>query len=196
MLRRDLRLDLLVGDDAALGKVDQKHAARLQPPLLDDLLLRHRQHAGFRGHDDAVVIGDDVARRAQAVAVQRGADLAAIGEGNRRRTVPRLHQGRMVFVESLAVGPHQLVAGPGFRDQHHHGVAEAVAALEQELERIVETRRVGLAVIGDRPELRDVVAEQFGIDRRLARRHPVVVAAHRVDLAIVRDHAVGMRQLP
>ena len=34
---RDLRLDLLVGDDAALFQVDQQHAARLQPPLLDDV---------------------------------------------------------------------------------------------------------------------------------------------------------------
>ena len=32
--------------------------------------------------------------------------------------------------------------------------------------------------------------------RRLPRRHPVVVAAQRVDLAVVRDHAVGMRQRP
>ena len=33
-------------------------------------------------------------------------------------------------------------------------------------------------------------------DGGLAGRHPVVVAAHRVDLAIMRDHAIGMRQLP
>ena len=30
----------------------------------------------------------------------------------------------------------------------------------------------------------------------LARRHPVDVAAHRVDLAVMRDHAVGMRERP
>ena len=102
----------------------------------------------------------------------------------------------MVLVEGLAVGVHELVAGPGFRDQHHHGVAQAVAALEQELERVIEARRVRLAFVGDRPQLRDVVAEQLGIDGRLARRHPVVVAAHGVDLAVMRDHTIGMRQLP
>jgi hypothetical protein len=36
--------------------------------------------------------GDEVAGGPQAVAVQRGADLAAIGEGNGGRAVPRLHQ--------------------------------------------------------------------------------------------------------
>ena len=192
----DLRLDLLVGDDAALLDVDQQHLAGLQPPLGDDVFLGHRQHAGFRRHDDAVVIGDDVAGRPQAVAVERGADLPAVGEGDRRRPVPRLHQRGVVFVESLAVVIHELVAGPGFRDQHHHGVAQRIAALPQEFERIVEAGGVRLALIGDRPQLRDVLAEQRGLDRRLPRRHPVDVAAQRVDLAIVGDHAIGMRQLP
>ena len=44
----DLGLQLLVGDDAALLEVDEQHLARLQAPLLDDRLLRNRQHAGFR----------------------------------------------------------------------------------------------------------------------------------------------------
>jgi hypothetical protein len=46
-----------------------------------------------------IIVGDQVARRAQAVAVQRGADLAAVGEGNGGRAVPRLHQRGMVLVE-------------------------------------------------------------------------------------------------
>ena len=37
-------------------------------------------------------LGDEIARRAQAVAVERRADLAAVGEGDRGRAVPRLHQ--------------------------------------------------------------------------------------------------------
>jgi hypothetical protein len=52
-------LELLVVDDAALLHVDQEHLARLQAPLLDDLLVRNRQHAGFGGHDHQVVVGDE-----------------------------------------------------------------------------------------------------------------------------------------
>ena len=140
--------------------------------------------------------GDEVARRAQAVAVERGADLAAVGEGDRRRAVPRLHQRGVVFVEGAALLVHQRIAGPGFGDQHHHRVRERVAALHQELERVVEAGGVGLALVGDRPQLVDVVAEQRRRHRRLPRRHPVDVAAQRVDLAVVRDHPVGMRQRP
>jgi hypothetical protein len=61
-----------------------------------------------------VVVSDQVAGRPQAVAVQRGTDLAAVGEGNGGGAVPRLHQGCMVFVEGTAVFIHQRVAGPGF----------------------------------------------------------------------------------
>jgi hypothetical protein len=75
-----------------------------------------------------VVVGDDVARRAQAVAVERRADLAAVGEGDGGRAVPRLHQRGVIFVEGLAVLIHQLVAGPGFRDQHHHRMGQRIAA--------------------------------------------------------------------
>ena len=192
----ELGLDLLVGDDAALLEVDQQHLAGLEPPFLDDVLLGDRQHAGLRRHDDEAVVGDEIARGAQAVAVERGADLPAVGEGHGGRAVPRLHQAGVIFVEGAALGIHQRIAGPGLGDQHHRRVGEAVAALHQELERVVEAGGVGLALVGDRPELGDVVAEQRRGHARLARRHPVDVAAQRVDLAVMGDHAVGVGELP
>ena len=184
------------GNEPALVEIDQQHLARLQPPLLDDVLFRDRQHAHFGRHHDAVVAGEQIARRPQAVAVERGADLAAVGEGDGRRAVPRLHQRGVVFVEGAPLLVHQRIARPGLGDHHHHGVRERVAALRQEFERVVEAGGVGLALVGDRPQLVDVLAEQRRGHRRLARRHPVVVAAQRVDLAVMRDVAVGMRQRP
>jgi hypothetical protein len=174
--------------------------------LRDDLLFRNRQHAHFRRHDDHVVVGDEVAGRAQAVAVERRADLAAVGEGHGGRAVPRLHQRGVVFVEGAALLIHQLVAGPGFGDQHHHGVRQRIAALHQEFERVVEAGRVRLALVGDRPELGDVVAEQLGIDVacraaiQLTLPRSVLISPlwatmrigmrqQRVDLAVVRDQA-------
>ena len=191
-----LGLDLLVGDDAALLEVDEQHLAGLEPPFLHDALLGEGQHAGLRGHHDEAFVGHEIAGRAQAVAVERGADLAAVGEGHGGRAVPRLHEAGVIFVEGAALGIHQRIAGPGLRDQHHGGMGEAVAALHQEFERVVEAGGVGLAFIGDRPEPRDVLAEQRRGDARLARRHPVQVAAQRVDLAVMGDHAVGVRELP
>ena len=190
------RLELLVGNEAALVEIDEQHLARLQAPLRDDVLLRNGQHAHLGCHDDAVVAGDEIARRAQAVAVEGGADLAAVGEGDRRRAVPRLHQRGVVLVEGATLLVHERVARPGLGNHHHHRMGERVAALHQEFERIVEAGGIGLALVGDRPELVDIVAEQVGGHRRLARRHPVDVAAQRVDLAVVRDHPVGVRERP
>ncbi len=189
-------LELFVRDQAALFEVDQQHLARLQSPLGDDVLLRDRQHAHLGSHDDAVVAGHEVARRTKAVAVERRADLAAVGEGERRGSVPRLHQRGVVFVERAALLVHHRIARPRFGHHHHHGVRERVAALHQEFERVVEAGGVGLALVGDRPQLADVVAIELRRHRRLPRRHPVVVAAQRVDLAVVRDHPVRMRQRP
>ena len=190
------RLELFVRNEPALLEVDQQHLARLQPPLGDDVLLRDRQYAHLGCHDDAVVAGDEIARGPQAVAVERRADLAAVGEGDRRRAVPRLHHRGVVFVERAALLVHERIARPRLGDHHHHRVRERVAALHQEFQRVVEAGGVGLALVGDRPQLADVVAVELGRHRGLARRHPVVVAAQRVDLAIVRDHPVRMRQRP
>ena len=139
---------------------------------------------------------EQIARRPQAVAVERRADLAAVGESDGRGTIPRLHQRGVVFVESASLLVHQRIARPRLRNHHHHGMRERVAALRQEFERVVEAGGVGLALIGNRPQLVDVLAEQRRRDRGLARGHPVVVAAQRVDLAVMRDVAVGMRQRP
>ena len=68
-------------------------------------------HAGLRAQDDPAVLGLQPAAGAQAVAVERRADHAAVGEGHRRGAVPRLHQARVEGVEALEV-VRQVVAGP------------------------------------------------------------------------------------
>ena len=196
VLGGELPLDFLVVDDAAFLEVDQQHLARLQPPFADDLLFRHRQDAAFRSHDQMVVVGDDVARRPKAVAVQGGANLAAVTERDRRRPVPRLHQRRVILVKGAALGVHQRI-GPRFRDQHHHRMRQRIAAADdQQLQSVVDAGGVGLPRPDQRHHLGEIGAEQVGRHRLTARRHPVSVAAYRVDLAIVTDEPVGVREAP
>ncbi len=107
MLRRQLPLDLVVVDDAALGRVDEEDAPGMQPLLDEHVLGRNVEHADLRRHDDQVVLGDVVARRTQSVAIEHRADDRAVGERDRRRAVPRLHQRRVVLVERLAIGVHR-----------------------------------------------------------------------------------------
>jgi len=193
---RERGLDLVILDDSALFEIDQQHFAGLKPPLADDPLLGDRQHAGLGRHDDMIIVGNDEACRPKPVAVERRADLAAVSEGDGGRAVPWLHERGMIFVEGLALGRHQRVARPGFRDQHHHRVRQRIAPGNQQLQRVIEAGGVRLAMRDQRPHLVEIGAEQIRFHRAAARVHPVHIAAHRVDLAIMRDQAVGMRQLP
>ena len=95
-------------------------------PLCSDVLGRNVEHADFGGHDDQVVLGDVVARRAQAVAVEHRADDRAVGERDRRRAVPRLHQAGVIFVERLQVRVHQLVVLPRLRESASASRAAAI----------------------------------------------------------------------
>ena len=196
MLLRERGLDLVIRDDAAFVEIDKQHLARLQTPLVHDALFGHRQHTDFGGHDDMVVVGHHISRRAQAVAVEGGADLTAIGKGDRGGAIPGLHQRGVIFVEGAQLGIHEIVAGPGLRDQQHHGVGQGIAARHQQLERIVDTGRIALPMGDQRPHLVEIRAHQVRGHGLAPRGHPVDVAAHSVDLAVMGQHAVGMGQRP
>ena len=196
LARGERLLDLGVGDDALLNGVDEEHAAGLQAAFLEDVFGRNFDDAGFGGENDQIVLGDDVAAGAQAVAVERGADDAAVSECDGGGTVPRLHQRGVVLVEGALVLVHVRIAGPGFGNEHGHDVGQGTAGLEEEFDGVVERAGVAAAGTDDRIEVADLVAEERALEDRLARVHPTDVAADGVDLAVVRDVAIGMGELP
>ena len=195
MLGRELRLELLVVDDASLRGVDEEHAARLEPPLLHDARRVDVDHSGLARHDHAVVVGHPVAARSQAVAVEHGADHRTVGERDRRGTVPRLHERRVVPVEGALVGRHRRVVLPRLRDHHQDGVPNRTPAERQQLEALVEAHGVGGTGRDDRERALEP-RHDWGTHHRLACAHPVAVALQRVDLAVVRDVAVRVRERP
>ena len=190
------RLDLVVVDQPVLGQVDQQHPARLQPALGDHLVLRDVDHAGLGGEHHQPVVADPVAARTQAVAVEGGADQCAVGEADRGGTVPGLHQRGVERVERAAGRVHLGVVLPGLRDHHHHRVRQRPAAQMQQLEHLVEGRRIGAARGADREQPLQVARDQVAGQQRLPGPHPVAVALDGVDLAVVRDQPVGVAELP
>ena len=197
VLGGELGLDLVVLDDPVLGGVDEEHPARLQPALADDLGRVDVEHADLGGEDDQAVVGDPVAAGAQAVAVEHGADLGAVGEGDAGRAVPGLHQRGVELVEGAPRRVHLGVVLPRLRDHHQHRVRQRAPAEVQQLEHLVEGRRVGGAracrsgrAARGRRGIRSLA------QLRLAGPHPVAVAHDGVDLAVVRDEAVRVGQRP
>ncbi len=73
---------------------------------------------------------------------------------------------------------------------------QGAAVHHEELEHVVERGGVRQAVAGHREHLLEIVAQRLGPAQRLARAHPVDVAAQGVDLAVVGDVAIRVRERP
>ena len=140
--RGQLALELIVINDATLFNIHQEHFSRLQTPLLDNFRFREIKYAGFRCQHNDVVVGEDISCRSQAVAIQRRANLPAIGESHGSRAVPRLHQGCVVLIKRAAIFIHQFMAAPRLWNHHHHGVRQRVSAHHQHFQAIVEAGRI------------------------------------------------------
>ncbi len=193
---RDLGLQLGVVDDAALLGVDQQHAARPQAVLEHDLVGRQVEHADLRCQHHQAAPGHAVAGWSQPVAVQHRADLPAVGERDRRRAVPRLHQAGVVFVERAFLRAHALVVRPRLRDEHHEGVRQRAPAQHHQLEGAIQLGGVAARRLDHRQRGGKVVAEQLRAQQRLARAHPVLVAPQGVDFTVVHEVAIRMGAIP
>ncbi len=191
-----LGLDLLVVDDPALSGVDQEHLPRLQPAFLHHLVRGNVEDTDLRGHDDQAVVGHPVTGRTQSITVEHRADDRTVGEGDRRRAVPRLHQRRVELVEGPPGRVHLVVVLPRLRDHHEDRVREAAPGQVEQFQDLVEAGRVAGAVRADGEDPAEVTRDQVAGEQRLPGLHPVTVAAHGVDLTVVGDEPVGVRQRP
>ena len=188
--------NLIVPDDAPLVRVDLKHLARAEAPRLQDVLGVDVDRADLGRQDEPVLARDVVASRAQAVAVERGTQHAAVGERDGGRSVPRLHEHGLVGVVGAALLVDAVVVVPRLGDHHGDGAIERTAVHRQELEHVVQDGGVGTLAVDNRQDLLQVLAEHRAVELRLASTRPGNVAAQRVDLAVVDDVAVRMRALP
>ena len=102
----------------------------------------------------------------------------------------------MELVERLQLVVHVGVLIPGRGDQHGERVRGRSAGRDEQLEGGIERRRVRPALVDQREQLAQVVAEQRRAQERLARVHPLPVAADRVDLAVVGEVLERLREVP
>ena len=195
MQSRQLILELVAVDQAALRRVHHQDGAGTQTPLGAHARWRDRKCARFGGQHHEVVIGHDVAPGTQPVTVQHRADVSAIGERDGGGTIPRLHQRAVIGEERAAVRRHRRVALPRFRDQHQHRMRERATAVHEQLERIVDRRRVALTRGDEREQVVDV-RQARRLHPRLTHLHPLQVPLQCVDFAVVAQEAIRMRARP
>ncbi len=195
-LADDVVLHLLVRDDAARLEVDQEHLSGPEPSLVADHGRVDGEDAHFRGHDHAVVVGHVEPTRTQAVAIENRADVMTVGERDGCGTIPGLHETGVVLVKVALLRGHRPVPFPGLRNHHHDRFLKGPAGHQQELQHVVEGPGVGAVGLDDGEELGELILEEIALHDALSRVHPVRVAAQRVDLAVVRHEAVGLRPVP
>ena len=142
-------LDFSVIIDLAFLGVNQQNLAGLQTALLGNLSGVEVHDTHLTGHYHHVVLGDGVTGGAQTVAVEHTAGISAVAEKQGCRTVPRLHQDGVVFVESLEVFGDGVLVVEALGHHHAHGMGQGETAHDKELEHVVEAGRVAHARLHD-----------------------------------------------
>src|SRR3972149_717310 len=85
---------------------------------------------------------------------------------------------------------------PGLGDEHHQSVRRIAPGEGEQLERVVEHRRVAAVLVEDRQDGFDGIAEEGRGKMRLACAHPGDVALQGVDLAVVTEKTKWLSAVP
>ncbi|MNS61942.1 hypothetical protein D3C72_949870 [compost metagenome] len=188
---------LMLVVEAAMLQIDGDQLAGADVQAALDAALGQGDQTGFGAGQQQAVHSFHGAQGAQAVAVLAGHDPAAVDGAQGGGAVPRLHHRVAVGVEGAVLGlHHHVVRGPGLGHQQGLGQGGGAPGADQNLEHIVQRRRVRAARLDHRLDLMVAVAEGRGRHADLVGAHPVQVALKRVDLAVVGQHAEGLGQLP
>ena len=189
-------LDLGVFHETVFFEVKPEYRSWFQSSVALDIAWRDVENAGLRRKDEEPVFRERPPCRPQAVAVQCRAEAKPVGEGDCGRAIPRLHKRRVVFVERADIVAHVVLCAPCLGNEHHHRVRRVSPCRDEQLEDVVQGRGVGLTAVDNGKYLLEIVAEGRRLERRFARRERGEVALDRVDFAVVRDGAEGVREFP
>ena len=193
-----LRLDLCITVEFRRRgiQIDRDHLAGAERAFLHDVTFRHDHHPGFRTGDQQAITREAITHRPQRVAIKAGDHPAAIGHGQRRRPVPRLHQRREKRIHSARRRIEAGITLPGLRNQHQLGGRRIATRPHKGFEHRIKRRRIRRAGRDQRLDVFRMFAKRGGRHLDLVALHPVAVAADRVDFAIVRQGAERLRQPP
>ena len=156
MCLRQLLLDLTVVVNLSFLRVDEQDLSRLQASLADHVARFEVHHTYLTGHHHHALSGDSIAAGAKAVPVEHSAGIAPVRKQQGSRTVPRLHQDRVVFVEGLQVLRDRVLVIETLRNEYRHRLWQRQAAHHQELEHVVEAGRITHALLHNRPQVLDI----------------------------------------
>ena len=152
----ELSLDFAVVVYFAFLGVYEQNLARLQSAFAHDLAWLEVHHSDLARHYHHAAFSYGVAAWAQTVSVEHSAGIASVAEEQRRRSVPWLHEYAVVLVECFQVVAYRVLVVEALWHEYRHGLWQAQSAHHQELEQVVEARRVAHVGLDDRRDGLDV----------------------------------------
>ena len=94
-------LNLTIIVNLSFLSIYKQNLTRLQTSLLGNLCRVEVHNTNLRGDNHRVVLGDGVTGRTQTITVEHTTGKASVGEQQCGRSVPWLHQNRMILIERL-----------------------------------------------------------------------------------------------
>ena len=124
MLLSQALLDFAIIVNLAFLGINQENLTRLQTALLGNLGWVEIHHAHLRSHNHHIVLGDGIACRAQTISIEHTTGITAIAEEQGGRTIPWLHQDRVVLIECLQILRDRVLVVETLRYHHSHGMRQ------------------------------------------------------------------------
>jgi hypothetical protein len=195
----DLGLGRRILEEPARDGVDQNQPARIQPCAQDDIRDGQLDRAGLGRADDQAVGVELIRHGPQPVAIEDRPHALAVGEHERRGTIPRLDAcGIRVLPRLEAIDWLRPQAGR-LGDERGQRRRDRPARCDEQLECLVERCGIGAARIEHRQPGADLGAQPAPERAAQTRRTPLhrgAIAAHSVDLAVVGDEPERLREPP
>ena len=124
MLGSQALLDFTIVVDLTLLCIDEENLTRLQTTLLGNLSRIEIHHTYLRCDYHHIVLGDGVAGRTQTISIEHTTGVAAIAEEQGSRTIPWLHQDRVILIESLQILRDRVLVIEALRHHDSHGMRQ------------------------------------------------------------------------
>ena len=195
MSLRELLLDLSIIIYLALLRVDEQNLTGLKTALAHHVIGFKVHHTDLGCHDHHAALRNRVAAGTQTVSVEHTTCITTVGEQQCGRTVPRLHQDRMVLIERLQILADRVLVVEALWHENRHCLGQTQSAHDQELKHVVEAGRVTHALLHNRTDILDVT-QCLAAQHAFTRLHPTAVSTDGVDLTIVRQETERLCQTP
>ena len=124
MLLSQTLLDFAIIVNLAFLGINQENLTRLQASLLGNLGRIEIHHTYLRCDYHHIILGDGIAGRTQTISIEHTTGITAIAEEQGGRTIPWLHQDRVVLIECLQILRDRVLVVETLWHHHSHGMRQ------------------------------------------------------------------------